>query len=41
MKQMRVVRKELEEFRKYGIEKKRESTRRAELSVMPGRQKRA
>ncbi|MGB7720694.1 MAG: hypothetical protein WBL65_12390 [Bryobacteraceae bacterium] len=41
MKQMRIVRKELQEFRKYGHQKEAEAARRAELSVMPGRQKRA
>ena len=41
MKRMRGVRKELEEFRKYGSQNKIESARRAELFVMPKREKRA
>jgi hypothetical protein len=41
MKQMRIVRKQLQEFRKYGHQKEAEAARRAELSVMPKGQKRA
>ena len=41
MKQMRIVRKELQEFRKYGQQKETEANRRAELRIMPKRQKRA
>jgi hypothetical protein len=40
-KQMRAVKKDLEEFRKYGHQRETESARRAELRVMPKGQKRA
>ena len=41
MKRMRTVRKDLEEFRKYGHQQETESARRAELRVMPKGKKRA
>ena len=41
MKQMLIVRKQLQEFRKYGQQKDLESVRRAQLSVIPKRNKRA
>lgn len=41
MERLQAVRKDLEEFRRYGIQKEVEARRRAELSVIPTRGKRA
>jgi hypothetical protein len=41
IKRLQAIRKDLEEFRRYGVQKEVEAGRRAELSVMPPRGKRA